>query len=182
MEDVVTIKLNKWPFKYLLFISIIIYIIYIIYNNRYLSIIISNIYSHIYYLFPCEDPQFMLSTSDAYLMLSMDLYWFLHSTMYLTADFIKFLENKIVVNWELLRLASWPAVIFLFHLFCSWLPTAMWLFSFRSNQIWSVTWRCISEWQRWGMRWVYAAGMLLPGKVVFCGSVMVWVMALQKAC
>lgn len=45
-----------------------------------------------------------LSTSDSYLMLPIDLYWFLHSTIYLNADFINFLENKIAVNWEFLRL------------------------------------------------------------------------------
>lgn len=45
-------------------------------------------------LFSCEDPQLILSVSDVHLMLSMDLYWFLHSTIYLNADFIKFLENK----------------------------------------------------------------------------------------
>lgn len=123
----------------------------------------------------------------------MDLYWFLHSTIYLNADFIKLVENKLVVNWEFLKLAAWPAVIFLLHLFCFWVPTAMWLFSFSSNQVWSVACRyiqsCISEWQRWDMRWVYAAGMLLPGNksnnnqscfLWYC--VMVWVMALQKAC
>lgn len=44
----------------------------------------------IWVIFPCEDPQFILSTSDAYPMLFMNLYWFLHSIIYLNADFIKF--------------------------------------------------------------------------------------------
>lgn len=149
-EDAATTKLNKWPFKY---------------DYLYSPVNILNLYC------------WPLMLTWCYLM---DLYWFLHSTIYLNADCIKCFKSKIVVNWEFSRLAAWPALIRLLHLFCCWktsYPVLRDLFSFRANQVWSVAWRCmqgcISEWQRWDMRWVYAAGMLL-GSQAKLSSVVLW--------